>query len=581
MCDSGLVEVTSSSRFRLACLLLVSILLLTLPEPSSADPPIRASAGAGKASTKPAMRRVVILGLRRRGKPARFAGQVSNPASSRYRRFLSQAQFRSRFSATAADRRRVMRFLRSRRGVFKVRMNPSGTVVMTVMSQRAAKSFFCAGNGPLPVKGLCRPNRLRQAVWQVSAGEVFQPQGKKSGREPAAAGGTPEGCQAALKGKTITPNQLATAYGVDPLHARRLDGSGIRVATLSSQSVETTGFATWARCFGLRTPNVKQVAMPGVGATAPEETVLDVEALATLAPGLDRISPIFVPLDQSFSNSFLLFMFGALDPSRQGGKLPHLLSISDGVCEDRFSKAELNLGNRLLTEAAAIGITTLAASGDLGFQGCFTSARGALFPGSSRFTTSVGGTDLKFTAGNSIASEVVWSTFATQSSQGVGTGGGPSTTWARPGFQHGPGIGPALQSGKATRLSPDIAAMASFVPGLSVFDKEGGGWGIGGGTSAATPLSAAMVALVLQQEFEAGRPALGSLPPLLYRLAGGPGYDTVFNDITAGTSSTNPKSAAGRKPSGGAAQPGYDMATGLGSLKAAAFADAVAGQLFD
>jgi hypothetical protein len=29
-------------------------------------------------------------------------------------------------------------------------------------------------------------------------------------------------------------------------------------------------------------------------------------------------------------------------------------------------------------------------------------------------------------------------------------------------------------------------------------------------------------------------------------------------------------------PAGGAAQPGYDLATGLGSLKAAAFADAVA-----
>ena len=104
--------------------------------------------------------------------------------------------------------------------------------------------------------------------------------------------------------------------------------------------------------------------------------------------------------------------------------------------------------------------------------------------------------------------------------------------------------------------------MASFTPGLAVFDKDGGGWGIGGGTSAATPLEAAIVALVLQQERKAGRPRLGSLSPLLYQLARGPNYHSIFLDITSGTSSRHPKSALGKSPAGGAAQPGYDLATG-------------------
>ena len=162
--------------------------------------------------------------------------------------------------------------------------------------------------------------------------------------------------------------------------------------------------------------------------------------------------------------------------------------------------------------------------------------------------------------------------------QGVGSGGGPSKVWQRPSFQQAPGIGPQLQRGKTTRLTPDIAAMASFTPGLAVFDKEGGGWGIGGGTSAATPLMAAIVALAVEQERKAGRPRLGSLPPLLYELARGPDYHSIFSDITKGTSSRRPHSAVGRSPAGGAAQPGYDLATGLGSLNAAAFADAVASQ---
>ena len=85
-----------------------------------------------------------------------------------------------------------------------------------------------------------------------------------------------------------------------------------------------------------------------------------------------------------------------------------------------------------------------------------------------------------------------------------------------------------------------------------------------------------MVSLTLEQEQAAGRPALGSLPPLLYELARGPAYGSIFSDITVGTSSRKPHSAAGTSPAGGAAQPGYDLATGLGSLRATAFADAVA-----
>ena len=141
----------------------------------------------------------------------------------------------------------------------------------------------------------------------------------------SAKAGTAQGCSDATAVGAFTPNQLSTAYGVDELHSRGLDGSGVRVATLSSQEADTAGFRTWAQCFGLATPAVRQFAMPGASidtASAPEETVLDVEALASLAPGLERITPIFVPLDQSFSNSFVLFMFGALDRSRQDGRLP-------------------------------------------------------------------------------------------------------------------------------------------------------------------------------------------------------------------------------------------------------------------
>lgn len=538
------------------------------------------SAAAATGTAKAPQRRVVLLGLRQRGHPIRFASEVSNPASRHYRQFLSLHQYVKRFSTRASGRRRVLTYLRSAPGVVSVRVSGDRSVILAVLTPQAGRRLFCAKSDAPPDGGLCEPSAIRRFVRQLSVGEVYQlGTGAHRGQPTRAGSSAARSCAAATAHGAFTPRQLSTAYDVDPLHAQGLNGSGIRVATLSSQEVDASGFATWARCFGLRAPVVRQFAMPGASpatATAPEETVLDIEALASLAPRLQRITPIFVPLDQSFTNSFLLFMVGALDPARQGGTLPNVLSISDGVCERRFTRSQLELGERLLAEAGALGITTLAASGDLGFQGCFINKPGTLFPASSPFSTGVGGTTLTLTPSDQLASQVVWSTFATDPAQGVGTGGGPSRMWRRPGFQRAPGLTPRLQRGAATRLVPDIAAMASFTPGLAVFDKGGGGWGIGGGTSAATPLEAAIVALVLQQERRARRPPLGSLAPLLYRLARGPGYSTIFSDITEGTSSRHPTSAVGRSPAGGAAQPGYDLATGLGSLKADAFASAVA-----
>lgn len=541
--------------------------------------PAPAGAQAGKAP-----RRVVLLGLRRPERAlARFVASASDPASPGYGHYLTPGRLRRTYGSPVAVRHRAMRFLRRAAGVRSVRMGTTGSVVLATMTVPASRRIFCARGRRPPRHGLCIPRGLRGAVRQVVAGEVYNARPRSARRAVAARvarTGTPQGCAAALESGTFTPNQLVTAYGVDALHAAGLEGRGIRVATLSSARVDPGELRAWARCFGLSPPNLRQFAMPGASLETsddPEETYLDAEALATLAPRLQRITAVFVPLDQSFQGSFSLFMFGALDPSRQGGHLPDLLSISDGVCESRVSAAARGLGQHLLRAAAALGITALAASGDLGFHGCQEEATGADWPASSRYVTAVGGTELTLDAGNQLADQVVWSTFGSEpDGQGTGSGGGPSEVWPRPPWQAAPGIGEALQPGKPTRLTPDLAAMGSFTPGLATLGG-GMGWGPGGGTSAATPLTAAILALVDEQQASAGRPALGAVDPLLYSLARGPSYDSIFWDVVSGTSSQRPDTPLGRSPAGGAAQPGYDLATGLGSLRAAAFAAAVAG----
>ena len=539
------------------------------------------AAAAPMRASNPPQRRVVLLALPQRGNPSRFATQVSNPSSPLYRRFLSLGQYDQRFASGVADRRRVLRYLRSPARRESVQVSGDRSVILAVVTPRAGQRLFCAKGAAQPTRGLCKPRAIRRSVRQISVGEVYQLTGgsQRSRGPPCRRANARQSCAAATKNGEFTPQQLSTAYGVDPLRARRLSGAGVRVATLSSQEVDTSGFQTWGRCFHLRAPVVRQFAMPGASrdtATAPEETVLDIEALASLAPGLQRITPIFVPLDQSFTNSFLLFMFGALDPSRQGGRLPDILSISDGVCESRFTRDQLALGQRLLAEAAALGITTLAASGDLGFQGCFINRPGSLFPSSSPFTTSVGGTSLTLTPGNQIASQVVWSTFATEPDQGVGTGGGPSKVWGRPGSSGLRASAPSSSAASRRGLPPTSARWPRSRPASPCSTRTAAAGGSAGERAPrrrSRPRSSRWSSS--RSERPGGR-ASGSLPPLLYQLARGPNYHSIFFDITSGTSSRHPNSALGKSPAGGAAQPGYDLATGLGSLNAAAFARAVA-----
>jgi subtilase family serine protease len=540
------------------------------------------AAGVAGAQAKQETRRVVMLGLSRSEAPlASFVQSVSEPGSSSYGEYLTLGQLRQRFGAKPAVRGRVLGFLRRASGVRSARLDSTGTVVLATMTAPSARRLFCARGMKPPRRGLCRPARLKSALVEVVAGETYKAgkPARRSARASAGRTGTPQGCKAALDSGTFTPNQLATAYEVDPLHAAGLDGRGVRVDTLSSALVAPGAIRTWAKCFGLPAPSFHQFAMPSASrdtSTAPEETYLDAEALATLAPGLERITAVYVPLDSSFQSAFPLFMLGALDPARQGGQLPDVLSISDGVCEPQLSAADRRLGQHLLRAASALGITALAASGDLGFLGCQEKAKGASWPASSRYATAVGGTELTLDAQNHLTDQVVWSTFGTEGeSNGTGSGGGPSVVWPRPAWQQAPGIGPPLQPQGSTRLTPDLAAMGSFTPGLATFGG-GEGWGPGGGTSAATPFTAAILALALQQEQLAGRPAFGAVNPLLYELARGPAYGSVFSDIVQGTSSPQPKTPLGQSPAGGAAQPGFDLATGLGSLRAVAFAAAVA-----
>jgi subtilase family serine protease len=120
-------------------------------------------------------------------------------------------------------------------------------------------------------------------------------------------------------------------------------------------------------------------------------------------------------------------------------------------------------------------------------------------------------------------------------------------------------------------MVPDVSLFADESPGYPIVcssgvqgcPKSAQSISFVGGTSAATPLMAGVIALWTQQAKQQGLPRPGFVPPLMYALEkSSPG---AFIDITQG----------GNALFGGSccpARPGFDLASGIGSPMANAVA---------
>jgi len=140
-------------------------------------------------------------------------------------------------------------------------------------------------------------------------------------------------------------------------------------------------------------------------------------------------------------------------------------------------------------------------------------------------------------------------------------GGGLSTVFARPAYQDR--VRGVVGDARGT---PDVALSADVDGGVLVYtsyDPDDTGWSVVGGTSEAAPLFAGMVALATQR----AKHRLGAINPVLYRLATRP--DGGIVDVESGDNSY-------ADVAGYTAQPGYDLATGLGTVDASRFVPALA-----
>jgi uncharacterized membrane protein len=370
----------------------------------------------------------------------------------------------------------------------------------------------------------------------------------------------------------LTPADFATIYDVASLYQQGLNGSGQSIAVVGRSNINLTDVRQFRSSFGLPANDPQVIvngANPGIVSIGEEvEADLDVQWAGALA-----------------SNAAVKFVVSASTGSSDGvylsaqyivnHNLAPVMTISFGLCEAALGSSGNAFINSLWQQAAAQGITVLVSSGDSGAAGCDSSSattaragRGVNGLCSSPYSVCVGGTQFNDTANpsaywsSSNASgtqasalsyipEFVWNE---SGSSGLwASGGGVSTIYAKPSWQAGPGV-PA----DGHRDVPDVSLTSAGHDGYLVYLN--GGMIVVGGTSAATPSFASLMALVLQ---EAGA-RVGNANPAFYALASRQalsGGAAVFHDITSGNNSVP-------GVSGFSATAGYDLATGLGSVDA-------------
>jgi len=272
-----------------------------------------------------------------------------------------------------------------------------------------------------------------------------------------------------------------------------------------------------------------------------KEVMLDIAVAGAIAPGA-RIVVYFAP------PSMRGWIEAITRAIHDRDHRPSVISISWGAPETQWPKDARDHIDAAFHEAAAMGITVCCASGDTGSGGGLNDRRAHVyFPASSPFVLACGGTRLE-TSGDEITSEVVWT-----GDPGEASSGGVSEVYKLPFWQKEAkvplSVNPSEHKGRGV---PDVAANASHYRLLI-----DGQHTHGGGTSAAAPLWAGLIARINES---LDKP-VGYLNPLIYAL---PANSGIFRDITKGS---NGAYRAGR---------GWDACTGLGSPHGSKLLEALA-----
>ncbi|MHB1511227.1 MAG: protease pro-enzyme activation domain-containing protein [Acidimicrobiales bacterium] len=535
----------------------------------------------------------VVLQPRDPAALARFATNVSTPGSPLYRHYLARGQFPNVFGPTTAAVAAVEGALRADGLQLGAISANHLSIPVTATAARLSTAFstefhrYEMPSGRIAFANTTAPLFPRSVAHLVQAvigldnlglarpmGLVTAPKRATPAVTPHVVTGGPQPCAPAIAAgitySSYTADQLASAYQFSSLYGAGDFGAGQTVAIYELAPNYTSDISSYQTCYGT-SASVSYVPVDGgsgaFGTGNGIEAALDIEDVIGLAPQANI--DVYQGPNNGGSGPYDTYSAIVTADSAQ------VISTSWGLCEPSATASLVTAENTLFEQAATQGQSIFAAAGDSGSEDCGKGSATLAVddPASQPYVTGVGGTTL--TALGPPPTETVWNESA--SGKGAG-GGGISTYWTMPSYQaNAPSslnVINANSSGSACgaatgycRQVPDVSADADPYSGYVIYytgTGDGGrtGWVGAGGTSAATPLWAALMALINADSTCAGKP-IGFANPALYGVAGSASYSNAFQDVTVGNNDYT-GSNGGLYPAG----TGYDMASGLGTPNA-------------
>ncbi|HEY6541243.1 MAG TPA: S53 family peptidase, partial [Ktedonobacteraceae bacterium] len=525
------------------------------------------------------------LNLRNSANLTSYLQQISSPSSPLYRRYLNPASFAALYGPLPQSEAAVVNYLRSQgftiTGTYAnhLLVDAVGTVAQAeqafqvqINNYRTASgnSVFANASAPsLPVSiaplissvsGLDDTVQYQRHPLISNASVVMQQQAATSCPKPGSA----------TLPTSYTPAQIATAYDFTRLYNQGISGDGQSVGLLELDGYSSADISAYMACFGGLHTTISTIPIDGFNGVAgsnASEVELDMEMVLGLAPHLSNL--------RVYEAANALPSYNDAWARIVSDHVP-VVSTSWVFCEEGAGmSSEIKQENIFFQAAAAQGQTILAASGDLGANGCYNPQTGANSqpavddPASQPYVTGVGGTTLHLNFDNSYNYEQVWNDRAIGNGA---SGGGISQVWSMPSWQQAPGVANAFTNG--FREVPDVSINADPQTGFDVYCTAGGcanhGWMVIGGTSAAAPVWAALVALANEYALKVNGLMVGFLNPSLYDIAHGAygsSYSQAFHDVVPVQGAINNNDYVGTGNTYPTAST-YDLATGLGSFDA-------------
>jgi hypothetical protein len=476
------------------------------------------------------------------------------------------------------------------------------------------------------------PSAFASTVSHIGGLNDFRPK-PHIRRAPRAISTKPEFTSGQTGNTYVAPGDFAVIYDVTPLYNAGYTGTGMQIAVVGQTAIYPADLSAFRSAAGLSAANFNPVCIEGTSSqycsgsnqysqNDMDEADLDVEWSGAVAQNA-TINFIYAGGQDPNVGAFdaLQYAIQTYTAPATGKPVP-IVSISYGNCEAALGTSNLTSLQQLVQQANSQGQTVIAAAGDQGATDCedptATVAVNGLAvdaPGSIPEVTSMGGSEFYgdvsspstywssngsndvITSALSYIPEEAWNDTAEELANGGALsagGGGVSIQFPQPSWQDW--VTPTGFSGTPMRFVPDMSLNASpdhdgylicsqVYGGSNNNTPEGtsctngfrysdGSLNVVGGTSAAAPSFAGILALIEQK---AGT-SFGNLNQAIYTVAqnstayGNTASSPAFHDITMGNNESPCLAGTPDCPNGGqigySAGTGYDLATGLGSVDA-------------